>query len=87
MLRVISNIDCNILYSLNYHRNRLFLYFLENYQLSIISLLFWVSIPNPGHSQGQVYATDVEQNRKKIENSGNINGDRKDSGAVTACKL
>ena len=31
---------------LNYHRNRLFLYFLVNYQISIISLLLWVSIPN-----------------------------------------
>ena len=59
-LSVISNIDYNILieyrlqYSfififLNYHQNRLFLYFLVNYRLlSIISLLFGVLIPNPG---------------------------------------
>ena len=37
---------------LNYHRNRLFLYFLVNYRVSIISLLFWVSIPNPGRGLG-----------------------------------
>ena len=46
------NIKYRLLYSLfvtflNYHRNRLFLYFLVNYRISIISLLFWVSIPNP----------------------------------------
>ena len=34
---------------LNYHRNRLYLYFLVNYRISIISLLFWVSIPNPAY--------------------------------------
>ena len=50
------NAQCNIEYRLqnslfftflHYHRNRLFLYFLVSYQISIISLLFWVSIPNP----------------------------------------
>ena len=34
---------------LNYHRNRLLLYFLVNYRISIISLLFWASIPNPAY--------------------------------------
>ena len=51
------NAQCNIKYRLqyslfltflNYHQNRLFLYFLVNYRVSIMSLLFWVSIPNPG---------------------------------------
>ena len=49
-----SNIEYRLQYSLlftflNYHRNRLFLYYLVNYRKSIISLLFWVpvSIPNP----------------------------------------
>ena len=36
---------------LNYHRNRLFLYFLVNNQISIISLLFLVSIPNPARAR------------------------------------
>ena len=45
------NIEYRLQYSLfftffNYHRSRLFLYFLVNYRISIISLLFWVSIPN-----------------------------------------
>ena len=49
------NAQCNIKYQLqyslfftllNYLRNRLFLNFLVNYQISIISLLFWVSILN-----------------------------------------
>ena len=53
------NAQCNIEYRLQcslfftfliYHRNRIFLYFLVNYQKSIISLLFRVSIPNPALS-------------------------------------
>ena len=49
-----SSIDYRLQYSLfltflNYHRNRLFLYFLVSYRISIISLLFWVSIPNSAH--------------------------------------
>ena len=48
------NAQCNIEYRLqyslffsflNYHRNRIFLYFFG--ELSMISFLFWVSIPNP----------------------------------------
>ena len=47
-----GNIEYRLQYSLfftflNYHRDRLFLYFLVNYRISIIFLLFWVSIPNP----------------------------------------
>ena len=47
-----GNIEYRLQYSLfftflNYHRNRLFLYSLVNYRMSIISLLFWLSIPNP----------------------------------------
>ena len=54
--RVPLNAQCNIEYRLQYslffifskyHQNRLFLCFLVNYRLSIISLLFWLSIPNP----------------------------------------
>ena len=54
------NAQCNIEYRLeyslffsflNYHRNRLFLYFLVNYRTSIISSVFWVSIPNPDLNQ------------------------------------
>ena len=53
------NAQCYIKHRLQYYlfftflkndRNRSFLYFLVNYQISIIPLLFWVpvSIPNPG---------------------------------------
>ena len=52
------NAQCNIEYRSQYsfilyffklyHRNRLFLYFLMNYRISIISLLFCVSIPTLG---------------------------------------
>ena len=57
--RTLLNDQCDIKYRLqyslfftflNYNRNRLFLYFLVNYRISIISLLFWLSIPNPGCS-------------------------------------
>ena len=51
MLSVISITVFFILYFLNYHGNRLFLYFLVSYRISIISLLFWVSIPNPASDQ------------------------------------
>ena len=53
------NAQCNIEYRLqyslfftffNYHRNRLFLYFLVNYRISIISLLLWVSISKPDYA-------------------------------------
>ena len=53
------NAQCNIEYRLqyslfftfsNYHRNRLCLYFLVNYRISIISLLLWASIPNPANT-------------------------------------
>ena len=50
------NAQCNIKYRLqyslfftflNYHRNRLFLYFLVYYRMLIIVSFFWVSIPSP----------------------------------------
>ena len=52
-----NNIEYQLQYSLfftflNCHRNRLFLYFLVNYRISIISLLFRVSIPNPDFAIG-----------------------------------
>ena len=54
LLNAQCNIEYRLQYSLfftflNYHQNRLFLYFLMNYRISIISLLFWVSILNPGY--------------------------------------
>ena len=52
-----GNIEYRLQYSLfftflNYHRNRLFVYFLVNYRISFISLFFWVSIPNSGVEKG-----------------------------------
>ena len=53
MLSVIYQLQYSLFLTfLNYHQNRLFLYFLVNYQVSIISFLFWVSIPNPGRGIG-----------------------------------
>jgi len=45
----------SIMYSLIFtfskcHRNRLFLYFLGTHRISILSLLFWVSVPNPAYN-------------------------------------
>ena len=50
MLSVISNIDYHILYFFKLPSKTIIClaYFLVNYRISIISLLFRVSIPNPG---------------------------------------
>ena len=63
------NAQCNIDYNklfftfLNYHRNRLFLYFLVNHRISIISLLFWVLIPNSAfsHTQKLIFRTSEQR--------------------------
>ena len=64
------NIEYRLQYSLfftflNCHRNRLFLYFLVNYRILIISLLFWVSIPN---SAADTVLEEVVELNKAPEN-------------------